>query len=63
VKSIRVGTTLTAAAVVTGMLAGAAPAKATTVYEQATSASQGVVTQTPADGQIPFNRDTGRKVH
>jgi hypothetical protein len=64
VRSMRVGGKLATAAVVAGLIVGPASADAKTVYphEQATSSSQGVVTQTAANGYIPQSVETGRKV-
>ena len=63
-RSMRVGGKLATAAVVAGLIVGPASADAKTVYPyaQATSSSQGAVSQTGADS-IPQSVETGRKVH
>jgi hypothetical protein len=65
VGTIRVSGKLAAVAVVAGLIVGPASANATTLYPytQATTSSNGVVTQTGANDRIPFSVDTGRKVH
>jgi hypothetical protein len=63
-KAMRADGKLAAAAVVAGLIVGPASAEATVYpYAQATSSSRGVVTNTAANGRIPFSVETGRKVH
>lgn len=60
----RVRKTLLVPILTVGLLTVVLPAGATVYpYEQATSHSGGVVTQTSGGDSIPFSVETGRKVH